>query len=252
MTFYITGDKHGDFSSVFHLQNRLQCFTEHDTIILLGDAGFNYYVSETKDKDKRPYKLQKGARKLQSLLSSQIPSTIFSIHGNHEARPESIEGFEKRAWNGGEVWFHPDFPSLLYAVDGEVYTFNEKNYLVIGGAYSVDKWYRIEQIEEGNQNVKWFKDEQISEEAMKKVEEKIEEMDGEIHGVFSHTCPEKYIPTELFIAGVDQSSVDRRMEKWLDEIEEKLHYDIWYFGHFHGEKKIDKMCMYNQNIEILE
>ena len=42
---YITGDKHGDFIDVFYfcLNNKT---TLNDTLIVLGDAGINYYANE--------------------------------------------------------------------------------------------------------------------------------------------------------------------------------------------------------------
>ncbi len=34
------------------------------------------------------------------------------------------------------------YPSLLFAKDGEIYDFDGKKAIAIGGAYSVDKFYR--------------------------------------------------------------------------------------------------------------
>ena len=48
--------------------------------------------------------------------------------------------------------------------DGEIYDIDDKKVMVIGGAYSVDKWYRLKM------NYKWFEDEQISEEEKSFVE----------------------------------------------------------------------------------
>jgi len=59
--------------------------------------------------------------------------------------------------------------------------------------------------------------------------------------ILSHTCPLKYEPTEVFMKGVDQSRVDKSMEIFLDKVEENIHYDKWYCGHFHTEKQIDKL-----------
>ncbi len=47
--------------------------------------------------------------------------------------------------------------------------------------------------------------------------------------------------TEMFLPMVDQSSVDDSTERWLDEIEKKIQYKAWYCGHWHTEKRIDKM-----------
>lgn len=41
--------------------------------------------------------------------------------------------------------------------------------------------------------------------------------------------------------GMDQSDVDKSMEKFLDKINESIDYDKWYCGHYHTEKQIDKI-----------
>ena len=57
----------------------------------------------------------------------------------------------------------------------------------------------------------------------------------------SHTAPFKYEPVEVFFKDFDQSKVDKTTEKWLDSIEDKLTYKKWYLGHYHTDKKIDKI-----------
>ena len=59
--------------------------------------------------------------------------------------------------------------------------------------------------------------------------------------VLSHTCPFKYEPTEMFLSGIDQSTVDDSTERWLDTIEEAIEYKAWFCGHWHTDKRIDKM-----------
>ena len=59
--------------------------------------------------------------------------------------------------------------------------------------------------------------------------------------ILSHTCPFKYEPTEMFLAGIDQSTVDASTERWLDQIEENTDYVAWFCGHWHTDKRIDKM-----------
>lgn len=98
-------------------------------LIILGDAGINYYGSK------------KDALLKQVL--SELPLTIFCIHGNHEQRPTAKKGYEEQLFCGGIVLVQPEYPNLLFAVDGEVYDFLGKNCLAIGGAYSVDKEYRL-------------------------------------------------------------------------------------------------------------
>lgn len=59
--------------------------------------------------------------------------------------------------------------------------------------------------------------------------------------VLTHTCPYKYIPREMFLPNIDQTTVDNSTEVFLDEIEEKLNYQKWYCGHYHTDKNIDSI-----------
>lgn len=227
MTIYITGDKHGRLKPVkqFARNNNL---TEEDTIVILGDAGFNYFNDERDKWTKNTV--------------ARIPSTIFCIHGNHEMRPQSLPSlYRERQWHGGTVFAEDAYPNILFAKDGEVYDFDGLKALVIGGAYSVDKWYRLERGE------RWFSDEQPSEEVKALVEAKLADLDWKIDIVLSHTCPFGFEPTEAFLPGIDQSMVDTSTEVWLDHIERRLDYRKWYCGHWHIEKTIDKMrFMFNE------
>ena len=43
------------------------------------------------------------------------------------------------------------------------------------------------------------------------------------------------------LPNLDQKTVDATTEEWLDQIEERLEYRKWYCGHWHINKRIDKM-----------
>ena len=215
---YITGDIHGmtkritDFAEKFDVN-------ENDVIILLGDVGANYYGGE---KDHR----------MKTELS-QIKATILCIHGNHEMRPWEADGYKQTIWNGGKVWIQEEFPNLLFAIDGEIYVIEGKRYIAIGGAYSVDKAWR------NLHNYGWWESEQPSEEIKAFVEKQLRE--NEIDIILSHTCPRKYEPIEAFLPIIDQETVDAGTEEWLDQIEDSTNYEAWYCGHWHIDKKIDKI-----------
>ena len=228
---YITGDKHGDFSSIFDFCYKYKT-TRKDIMIVLGDAGINYFANS------KDYILKN------SLL--QYPITFFLIHGNHEERPENISGYKKKKFHGGIVYYEDEYPNLLFAKDAEIYNFNNNKVLVIGGAYSVDKPYRLLY---GNN---WYPSEQPSLKTKNKVLEVLKKNNNKIDIILSHTCPFKYIPREVFISGVDQSSVDNSLEYYLDDIENNTDYKYWYCGHFHTEKKIDKIrFMFNDIDEFI-
>ena len=159
-------------------------------------------------------------------------------------RPEKIADYKPKLWNGGRVLVSDDYPNILFAEDGEVYDLEGHKALAIGGAYSVDKFYRLER------GFGWWADEQPSEQTKRKVEDVVAK--GGIDIILSHTCPYKYRPTEMFIPGLDQSTVDESTELWLDRIEEAVDYKEWYCGHWHTDKHIDKMHFLFRTFEMLK
>ena len=54
-----------------------------------------------------------------------------------------MPGYDLTEWMGGQAYVQKEYPNLLFAEDGEIYEFNGKKAIAIGGAYSVDKFYRI-------------------------------------------------------------------------------------------------------------
>jgi len=216
---YITGDTHRDFKRVEFLCAQADT-TKEDTLIILGDAGINYFPGS----DDRFLKAQ----------LSRLPLTLLCIHGNHEQRPETL-GYEETERYGGTVYMEPEFPSLLFAKDGEIYELAGKRCIAIGGAYSVDKKIRVAR------KWGWWPDEQPSAEIKERVERRLEAESWTVDAVLSHTCPLKYEPTEAFMKGISQSGVDKSTEQWLDNIEDKLDYGQWYCGHYHISKSIDRM-----------
>ncbi len=229
---YITGDIHGDPAEIIYLANKYG-LTKDDILVLLGDVGANYYLNM---RDLR----------VKEAMSKKIEATILCIHGNHEARPGTIEGYALYEWNGGEVWVQPKYPNILFAKDGSIFDLEGIKCLAIGGAYSVDKYYRLER------GLKWFSDEQPSDEIKAYVEMQLAKVGNKVDAVFSHTCPFKYEPTEVFLSCVDQSTVDASTEHWLDKLEDKIDYKAWYCGHWHTNKHIDKMHFLFESWEILD
>ena len=181
--------------------------------------GANYYENERDNRLKRA-------------LSRLMP-TIFCIHGNHEIRPANIPGYQTKKWNGGIVWYEEQYPNLLFAKDGEIFTLDGLTHLVIGGAYSVDKYYRL------MRDYGWWPDEQPSAEIKAYVEQQIQGRHFDV--ILSHTCPFKYEPVEAFLPMIDQKTVDTSTEEWLDRIEETAQYDAWLCGHWHINKRIDRL-----------
>jgi ser/thr protein phosphatase family protein len=51
---------------------------------------------------------------------------------------------------------------------------------------------------------------------------------------------------------IDQSSVDDSTERWLDEIEKTANYKAWLCGHWHIDKRIDKLSFLFDDIVALD
>lgn len=222
---YITGDTHREFSRLNYIKN----IKENDMLIVLGDTGINYCL----DNEDISYK--------EYLKKFKIK--IFCVRGNHEERPENIDSYKEVNMFDGKVYIEKNYPNLIFAKDGEIYNIDGKSFLVIGGAYSIDKNYRL------LYGYKWFKDEQLTDIEMKNILEKIKGKHFDI--VLTHTCPYKYEPTETFLNDIDQTKVDKTMEHFLDKVEESISYNKWYCGHYHIEKKIDKLqFMFGKIYEI--
>ena len=227
---YLTGDTHGQMNRISLFCEKNQT-TKDDILIILGDAGINYT-------------LKKHDKVLKKYLSN-LPITLFCVHGNHEERPYNIKSYVSKDFMNGKVMYEEEYPNILFALDGEIYNMDNKNVIVIGGAYSVDKIYRIAY------GLKWFPDEQPSKKIKDYVEKQIS--NNKVDIVLSHTCPFRYMPIEWFISGIDQDEVDNSTEHWLDTIYEKLDHNLekWYCGHFHGMKEIDKMVFMYENYKEL-
>lgn len=227
----LTGDIHGNIKPVIEFIDE-QELSSNDVIILLGDAGLNFWGNRNGDMQNKKLLNDKGVQ-------------ILCVHGNHEIRPERIVSYHETEWHGGIVFQEKSFPNLHFAKDGEVYDLDGKKAIAIGGAYSVDKQYRL------NTDGYWWADEQPSAEIKKRVEKKLSEYNWKIDLVLSHTCPAKYTPMESFITGISQNEIDHSTEEWLDFIEDQLQYDAWYCGHWHINKRIDKMHFLMECHEML-
>ena len=272
---YLTGDTHRNFDRIesFCVNNST---TKSDLMIILGDAGINYYGG------KSDYKLKQRL--------SELPITFMCIRGNHEMRPTAKMGYRNNYISTREYvgifLVQPEFPSLLFADDGEYYWLYDWNALVIGGAYSVDKEFRAEwhsswDVANGHKpwtaewdsksdewkerhyhlaarGAWWFPDEQLDHyerqgimEGLRTRTSGVDDMSGP-NLILSHTVPYRYIPREKFIPGVDQSKVDNTMEYWLNDIQAEVGESTpWYAGHWHTDKLDGSVrFMYKDIIEL--
>lgn len=118
MAVYITGDTHGDFRQIENFCAEMGT-KQDDIMMILGDAGFNYFGDIRDDAGKMDV--------------SHTHMTYFLVHGNHEMRPETVGEYRLVDWNGGMVYQEARFPRLLFAKDGEIYRSMEEGYWLSAG-----------------------------------------------------------------------------------------------------------------------
>ena len=220
-------------------------------MIVLGDFGINFYLNKTDYKKKKE-------------LCANYPNiTFYCVRGNHEARPQDIPGMTKQFDENvhGVVYLEPEFPNIRYFLDYGFYDIGSYTCYVIGGAYSVDKYWRLERamMTEENNNPKksgWFANEQLTKEEMSKASEQLymfKDMGKHIHFILSHTCPYEWEPRDMFLGSIDQSTVDDSMERWMDQIKDDIHCDVFCFGHFHDDRLVrPHVEMFYHNMEELD
>lgn len=251
---YITGDKHSDFQSPDDYQ-KVEKFckqfstTKEDFMIVLGDHGVRYY------EDWRDLHAKKKLAK--------YPIRFIMLRGNHDKRTTQ---YGKNVYVDTDCvkgWFveDPDYPDILYTTEYGWYKFAGHNVFVINGAYSVDKWYRLEMNERGFLNYRWFIDEQLTNEEKEDAEDLLfgtmERFWRTDFIVMSHTCPIGFKPTDNLLPGIDQSKVDESTEQWMQKLydkiaEENLPLEQWYCGHWHIDRKVNPVRFMYHDIILLE
>lgn len=215
----ITGDCHGRVENrLAQIKDTMPEYVPSETaVIILGDIGFNYYMS------KHDWKTKHSAAK--------FGYTIYCLRGNHEDRAENMKYpiYTIDNFVNGMVCYEEEFPNIRYFMDCVAeYEIMGKKVLCIPGAYSVDKWYRLQN------DWHWFAEEQLTAEEKKHAEELVS---GKYYDfVFSHTCPIIWEPTDLFLSMIDQSTVDKTMEVWMAKIKETFLWKHWLFGHYHADR----------------
>ena len=217
--FWITGDTHGAVTPRLDvLQSYPDLVPEETALIVLGDVGLCYYLNKKDQRHKREVE-SKGLY-------------LYCVRGNHEARPKDVKGLHRIHDEnvGGTVWIEDEFPHIRYFSDWGIYNIQGLRTLVVGGAYSVDKYYRIQN------NFRWFENELLSEGEMSSCLRNVTIEPLPFDLVLTHTCPLSLQPTDLFLGFIDQSTVDNSMEVWMEKLANSITWKIWLFGHYHQDR----------------
>lgn len=228
----LVSDCHGQFGKFKSYQDEIKN-SEETAVIILGDVGLNTlkeHDSHTKNGLSKKYKFR-----------------IYCVRGNHEARPQDESGMELVYDEdvGGEVWLQKQWKNIRYFKDYGEYSIGGHSVFVIGGAYSVDKKYRL------IMGWPWYANEQLTKEEMDNAYKMCAGKHYDF--IFSHTCPYSWMPTDLFLSSINQAEVDNSMEKWLEKVRTDVPWGVWLFGHYHADRlERPNVEMFYQETENLE
>lgn len=232
---FITGDTHGDED--FHKLNNKRFpiqkeLSKDDYIIIAGDFGviWNSTSSEL---------LSRQDKYLLNWYNQKNYTTLW-IDGNHENHCV-LNQFPIEIWNGGKI--HKISDSVIHLMRGQVYNINEKTFFTMGGADSVDKYLRVE-------NVSWWLEEMPSYEEYQEAMNNLEKVNFKVDYVITHCCGTQLLPR---IYDTQHSRTDELTQfLWHLEKDFGLQFKHWYFGHHHRDIEIDDKhtCLYNNIVEV--
>lgn len=210
---YVTGDTHipvdiGKLSTKnFPEQKEM---TKNDYVIICGDFGG---VWDGSNEEKYWIKW----------LKNKNFTTLF-IDGNHE-NFEKLYNLPIVEFSGGIV--HKVEDGIYHLMRGEIYTIDNKNLFVFGGASSHDNEFRTPE-------KNWWQEEMPTENEYDNAQIKLKENDFKVDYIITHSAPTS-IQTKI----ANEYEVNR-LTDFLENIKNNVAYKKWFFGHYHKDIIIDE------------
>lgn len=219
---FITGDTHGlhDIQKIIHSEE-LAALSADDFLIVSGDFGG---VWDGKEHDEA----------VLDFYDSRKFVTLF-VDGNHE-NFSLLKNKPIAEWNGGLI--HPISNKVIHLMRGQIYTIEGAAFFTFGGAASIDKEFRTE-------NITWWPEEEPSDEERETAVQNLEKHNFQVDYIITHAAPKSIVRNELYaFQRLNKSSSET--EKFLDTILVLTKYKHWYCGHYHYDFDVK-----NRNFSVL-
>ena len=251
---YITGDTHNteDMSDLSTKNMKLCCMEQKSdyqnitSAIVLGDFGLPWFDCAVDSDSIHP---TDGTDRYLLKWYNQKPFKILAVMGNHD-NYDVIEKLSEVEMFGSKVLKVSN--NIFYLKRGEVYTIDSKRFLVLGGALSDDKAYRVP-------HESWWHQEEWSEEEKESCLKNIKNHNNSFDYVLSHTGPSAGIAlTDDFFSNEENLKQLQRDSNVVfnDKIDSMISYKKWFFGHWHSDwgyedyKESKYIPLYHQGIII--
>lgn len=233
----ITGDIHGEeFRFTDEYMPGQSGWTAGDKLIVAGDFGFVFrgeknYLSERN-------KLDALARK---------PYEILFVDGNHEGFDYLLQYPQEQRY-GGPVRRIRD--NIFWLQRGCLYTIECASFFVMGGAYSMDKAFRMSYQQISGEKI-WFEQELPCAEEYRRAISTLEGAGMKVDYIVTHTAPKSIIPR---LIGKMPDPHDGELTGFLDWVYHETEFRKWFFGHFHEDREVtDQMiacCLQVHELEL--
>ena len=221
---FLCGDTHGSEQDTKKLNNRnfpeQKELTKDDVLIQLGDFAWIWYPL--------------GSNKEQENWLNWLANknyTLAVVLGNHE----NYNIIDTLPWTtkwGNDVQYYEieNGNKIYFFKRGGVYTINGKKILTISGAHSVDIADRLP-------GISWWKQEDITYAEQEYCLDQTDE-NKVVDYVLTHTCPQRIMHEFVFGYNFDEK-INCVTAKFLDEIDNRVEFKEWHFGHFHTDDEYD-------------
>ena len=210
---YITGDTHGEVARFKENNMADTNWTEEDVLIVCGDFGFVF--------------TGKAGESVNLDFLETKPYTICFCDGNHENFP-LLYSFPEETWHGGRV--HRLRKNVLHLMRGEIYEIQGKTIFAMGGAYSIDREYRI-------LGRSFWKEELPTWDECDRALENLEKRGMRVDLVVTHTAP----AAVLHAMGKFPDAHEADFQAFLRKLYLNLDFDHWYFGHWHEDEAVNDL-----------
>lgn len=226
---YVTGDRHGELRSMTaEALPGEEKWGADDVLLIAGDFGFVFDGEDagTGEKARLDYLGNK-------------PYTIAFIDGNHENFDELIKYPEAERFGGPVRLLRPN---IYWLRRGYVYTIQGKTFFTMGGAYSVDKPYRMAVLRSERRKCWWYQ-ELPTDEEYRRAGQSLKDADYRVDYILTHTAPASIIPRVIHKY---PDPHDAELTGFLDWVYHEVQFTRWYFGHLHEDYVVnDQMvCCY--------
>ena len=227
MAIYVTGDKHGTLDITDLNVDKFpdqKLLTKADYVIVCGDFGL-FWDNKKDEQYWRKWLADK-------------PFTTLYVDGNHE-NFNMINSQPIKFWKGGKV--HVSDEGFIHLMRGQVFNIDGVEFFTMGGATSIDK-------EDRRENISWWPEELPNYAEYEEGLMRLELCNWQVDYVLTHDAP------TLQCAQMAKTLTDEgsQLRKYFDLIDSKLEYKKWFFGHHHKDIGLDykHICLYRAVLKI--